>query len=74
MLVLIKIMMMAGLHSALGATSTIRYDALQDLEGSASIGRGYTLSTNLLHSTCMNMTDNATSVQESYNYDCKYHV
>ena len=66
------ILLMAGFHCCvLGAPLTIEYNDLQMLEGSASIGRGYTFSTNSFQSTCMNMTGDVTSIQESYNYDCK---
>ena len=67
----VLILMLAGLHSALGAPLTIKYDSVKNLQGSASIGRGYTFSTNSLQSTCMNITSSTIS-QDSYNYECKW--
>lgn len=67
----VLILILAGLHSALGAPLTIKYDSVKNLQGSASIGRGYTFSTNSLQSTCMNITSSTIS-QDSYNYECKW--
>ena len=52
-----------------GLSVTINSDVLKKMEGIPVLGRGYSVSTNTLHSTCLEV--DLTANGQSYNYQCE---
>ena len=51
--------------------TTIKNDAVRQMDGAPIWGRGYSVTTNSFQTSCM-VDLNHTATEPSYNYDCKY--
>ena len=54
---------------ASASPTTIKSDALKNIDGVPSLGRGYSITTNSFYSTCFDI--NGITAEYSYNFDCK---
>ena len=71
-LILYVLLLAEGLRYVVSLPTTIGKDAIQQITGSPALGRGYSISTNSLLSSCLNITSkNETEHSHSYNFDCE---
>jgi hypothetical protein len=50
--------------------TTLKYDAIERMEGIPILGRGYSTMTNSFQSSCLEV--NGTVEDQLFNYDCKF--
>lgn len=62
------------LHNVVGLPKIISGGALRRMEGTPALGRGYSVTTNAIMGTCLNITQNATEHSNSYNFECEFQV
>ena len=68
---LLKVLLSLLLPMAVEASLfTITDERVRSMEITPVLGRGYSIMTNMFHSTCLMVTDASVTVP-SYNYDCK---
>ncbi len=60
------------IHNVVGLPKTISGGALRGMEGTPALGRGYSVTTNAIMGTCLNITQNATEHSNSYNFECEF--
>lgn len=69
-LILSVFLLAESLQYAVSLPSTINSDAVQSMSGAPALGRGYSITTNTMLGSCLNITNfNETEHSHSYNFD-----
>lgn len=69
-IILSVVLLLEGLRYSASLPTTINKDAVQRITGSPALGRGYSITTNSMLASCLNITNhNETEYSNSYNFD-----
>lgn len=73
-LILSALLLADTLCNVVAMPSTIGRDAIRNMNGVPSLGRGYSVSTNSIMGSCLNSTIEEENHSNSYDFDCELHI